>query len=281
MLIRTNNEGRETALATIERNALTLERVEQMIPCVATTHGMPTKVSSRYVPFNSLQIAKVMMDEGWVPVQANAQLARAEQRIGYQKHLIRFSHPDLTIGRDQLQACFTNAHNWRSSYVFNFGIWRFTCANGLMVGETFESIRIPHLNITQDAVIAASRNLLEFAPKIAEQVENLKGIELTLNEKGVYAQSAMTMIYGEDGEENKWPFSPERLLQIRRSDDRQDNLWTVYNTVQENIIKGGIRYQDPETYRHHKTRPVKAIDKSIKLNKALHTLTVRMAELHG
>ena len=68
----------------------------------------------------------------------------------------------------------------------------------------------------------------------------------------------------------------------RDRDDRADDLWTVWNVVQENAIKGGLRgvgRDDLGRPRRVKSRAVNGIDQDIKLNKALWLLGERMAAL--
>ena len=62
------------------------------------------------------------------------------------------------------------------------------------------------------------------------------------------------------------------------------DLWTTFNVVQENIIRGGLRGRKRGSngrMRNMTTRPVKALDRNIKLNQALWVLTEKMAELKG
>jgi hypothetical protein len=57
------------------------------------------------------------------------------------------------------------------------------------------------------------------------------------------------------------------------------------NRVQENTLQGGFRYKtetvpgDASTTRRARTREVKGIDQSTKLNRALFSLAQKMAEL--
>jgi hypothetical protein len=78
------------------------------------------------------------------------------------------------------------------------------------------------------------------------------------------------------------PIKPEKLLGSRRFADDNSDLFTTYNVVQENIIKGGLHgtVYDPETRTTRKmtTRPVRSLDRDIKLNQALWVLTEKMAE---
>ncbi len=102
---------------------------------------------------------------------------------------------------------------------------------------------------------------------------------MTPDERGVFAQAAHSLVYDEP--ENA-PIRPERLLSERRYDDKGNDLWTTFNVIQENIIKGGLKGTKRDgngRLRRTTTRPVKALDRNIKLNQALWFLTEKMAEL--
>ena len=61
-------------------------------------------------------------------------------------------------------------------------------------------------------------------------------------------------------------------------DDRAPDLWTTFNRVQENIIKGGVRGRNA-TGKRVTTRAVNGIDQDIKLNRALWVLAEEMRKL--
>lgn len=69
-------------------------------------------------------------------------------------------------------------------------------------------------------------------------------------------------------------------MRPRRAADVRDDLWTVFNTVQENTIQGGLIGRTA-TGGRRKTRPVEGIDQNIKLNRALWTLAEEMRKLKG
>ena len=73
-----------------------------------------------------------------------------------------------------------------------------------------------------------------------------------------------------------------QLLVPRRVEDRRDDLWTVFNRVQDNSVKGcltGFARDANNRMRRRTTREVKGIDDNVRLNKALWTLGAQMAEL--
>ncbi|HIA3244131.1 TPA: DUF932 domain-containing protein, partial [Escherichia coli] len=83
--------------------------------------------------------------------------------------------------------------------------------------------------------------------------------------------AALTYRFGEEHQ----PITEEQVLQPRRWEDKKDDLWTVYQRLQENLIKGGLSGRNAKGKRA-RTRSVNGIDGDIKLNKALWVLTAQM-----
>jgi len=68
----------------------------------------------------------------------------------------------------------------------------------------------------------------------------------------------------------------------RRREDVGQSLWTSFNVIQENLIRGGLpgRRQTADGHiRRSRTRPINAIDQNVGLNRALWTLAEEMRRL--
>ena len=68
-----------------------------------------------------------------------------------------------------------------------------------------------------------------------------------------------------------------QILTPRRYEDRQDDLWTTYQRLQENLLKGGIPGRTAQGKRTH-TRSVNGIDGDVKLNRALWVMAESLLE---
>jgi len=68
------------------------------------------------------------------------------------------------------------------------------------------------------------------------------------------------------------------LLVPRRWDDRKSDLWSIFNRVQENLVKGGLTGRTANG-RRQRTRPVQGIDQNLRLNRALWMLAEGMRQL--
>ena len=82
--------------------------------------------SSRYAFFPTDTVVEALRESGWAPVIAQEQRARAEDRFGFQKHLIRF-HRREELGRavlhdSRLELVLMNSHDggcaFRSTFCY-------------------------------------------------------------------------------------------------------------------------------------------------------------------
>jgi len=64
----------------------------------------------------------------------------------------------------------------------------------------------------------------------------------------------------------------------RRFEDRGNDLWTTFNRIQENLMRGGLSGHN-RNGRRLTTRPIAGVSENVRLNRALWTLTERMAQL--
>lgn len=237
-------------------------------------------VSSRYQFIPTINMVQALQKEGWYPTKAQECAVRLDSHRGFQKHLIRFQREDLVLNGEAIEVVLINSHNRSAAYQLMAGVYRMICSNGMIVGDTFGRVSVKHINFDPAEVIEASCRVIENAPEIAHSMQEMKLIELTQPEREIYAESAALVLYDE---KQKIPFETRKLLQPkRRYDGDRKDLWSTFNIVQENIIKGGVRGYKTDELGHFKrstTRKIKSIDRDVKVNKALWNLTEKMKEL--
>jgi hypothetical protein len=91
------------------------------------------------------------------------------------------------------------------------------------------------------------------------------------------ARAALALRYDED---KPAPVSERQLLAPRRIEDRASDLWTTFNRVQENMLRGGLHGRNASG-RATTTRAVTGIDQNIRLNRALWVLADELRRLRG
>ncbi|EPT4935903.1 DUF932 domain-containing protein, partial [Escherichia coli] len=78
-------------------------------------------------------------------------------------------------------------------------------------------------------------------------------------------------------DENKTPVTPEQIITPRRLEDKQNDLWTTWQRVQENMIKGGLSGRSASG-KNTRTRGITGIDGDIRINKALWMIAEQFRE---
>ncbi|KLG73711.1 hypothetical protein WR24_03750, partial [Escherichia coli] len=73
------------------------------------------------------------------------------------------------------------------------------------------------------------------------------------------------------------PVTTADILTPRRWEDYGKDLWSAYQTIQENMLKGGISGRSAKGKRIH-TRAIHSIDTDIKLNRALWVMAETLLE---
>lgn len=238
-------------------------------------------MSDRYTFIPTIEVVDRMRSEGFQPVKAIQSRTRIAGKGDFTKHQIRFRDmrsgdaPVLThLGQLFAEIVLTNSHDGASAYVIDAGLMRLVCMNGMTVaaGE-HQAMRIRHSG-SADGIIEASYEVVEQFPRVLESVEQFSQLQLSPPQREAFAAAAIELRYDENA-----PVQPAQVLRAQRRDDVAPNLWNTFNTVQEHLTQGGISGMNPVTRQRRRTGAVTGIAENSKLNKALWTLTERMAEL--
>ena len=74
-------------------------------------------------------------------------------------------------------------------------VWRLICANGLMVSSEFANFSHKHIGFSPDDFMNSANEIANSAGEIAGRVDDMKLIEMTQVERGVFAQAAHNLVY--------------------------------------------------------------------------------------
>jgi len=270
-------------------NHLNNDQIIDLAPAAGSFEPMDG-VSKRYSFVPTLTAVNLLRDAGWFPVNAEQSTVRIAERDGYQKHMIRFAKNGLSFDGERVDLVLYNSHDRGCAFRLIASVFRQICGNGLMVASEFANFSHRHIGFKPDDFVHSAGEIAASAGIIADRVDEMKAIKMTQDERGIFAQAALGLVYGaksKNREElvqaiNESPIQPDQLLHERRYDDKGKDLWTLFNLVQENIMRGGLKGSTRGSngrMRRTTTRPVKALDRNIKLNQALWLMTEKMAEL--
>lgn len=231
-------------------------------------------VSDKYSFIPTINAVNFLRDAGWAPIAAKQGSPRLYEKMNFQRHAITFTKPELDLGDRRLQMTLYNSHDSGSSYILAGGVYRLVCSNGMVVGSNQAEYRHRHMGFDADLFIESAKFVAEKMNIIAENLQKWESIELTPNESGIFASAAHEIMF-----EGKNPtIQPDQLLTARRVADRKTDLWTTFNRIQENVIKGGLRGQSARG-RRSQTRGVTSIHRDKVLNQSLWSMADYMADV--
>ncbi len=262
---------------------LTEDQMRAAAPSIFAT-GKHASRSERYTYIPTIEMLRGLKREGFEPFMVAQGASRVEGKAEFTKHMIRMRHAGRVQARPEAnEIILINSHDGASSYQMLAGLLRFVCCNGLVVGDVVDDIRIPHKGDIKGEVIEGALRVLDKFETVKEHTEAMKSLQLQPAEEIAFATAALALRFGErsvqeTGGHRPAPVTAEQLIEARRPEDVGHSLWTTFQRVSENVIRGGQPGRSARG-RRLQTRPVGSIDRSVSLNRALWMLAEEMRKL--
>jgi hypothetical protein len=217
--------------------------------------------------------------EGFQPFMVCQTRVRDEGKREHAKHMLRLRHASQIDSHEANEIILLNSHDGTSSYQMLAGVFRFVCKNGMVWGDTVGDIRVRHKGDIVNDVIEGAFRVVDTFEQVSEQKDGMKVTTLDSGEATAFARAALTLKYADA--EKAPTVTEDQILEPRRFEDRRANdLWTTFNVVQENLVRGGLKGRSA-TGKEIRTREVRGIDQNVKLNRALWVLADEMRKLKG
>lgn len=252
---------------------ITISQLRESVPAAFTDRPAP-HVSEKYNFIPTSKVLDHLFDRGFEVVRATQQASRDISDVPYAKHRIELRPNYLTGLRPDVGTVFpmislTNSHNWQSRFMLREGIYRLVCGNGMTVSEAeFGSFTVRHDSVMDDLeTILASFS--DHSEKMMDTVDRWAKIHLDKDERFQFARAAAEVRYGETANDGH----AIALLTVRRRQDEKSDLWTIYNQVQENGVRGGIKAPGMK----RRARSLSNIDALNSFNEELYELASNVA----
>jgi hypothetical protein len=248
--------------------SLSLEDVRQRAPAVFA-QSAHERTSGAYRFFPTERVLTGLMQAGFVPMEARQ--TRAKYNVAHARHVVRLRRRCETVQlKDSVpEVVFLNSHDGTSAYQLRVGLFRVVCTNGLIVSVgSFPSFRVAHRGDIVEEVVASALNIAERFGALAAQVERMERRMLQKGEQIAFAERAMAVRFPEPTESG---IEPAQLLTCRRVDDLGNDLWSVLNKVQENLLRGGL-VRLAGSGRRSRTRRITSIREDLWINSRLWDL---------
>lgn len=228
-------------------------------------------LSDNYKLVPTKLIAEKFKSRGFIVDSYTEVKVRKASRKGFQKHMVRLSNPNLLATNHddlKLQLLVTNSHDGLSSFKIQLGFFRMVCSNGMVVGQTFDAISLRHTGMILEEIDQTIDKMIAQCNKLSIVIQNMKDKTLTIEEIQTFFNRAVK-------------FRSQKIenltVPILREEDKGNNVFVLYNRVQEVLVNGGNKY----TNLNKKTRKLKAlksIDVLTKLNADLFDLAVEYSQ---
>ena len=239
-----------------------IEDIKAIAPSVFT-EAKASHLTDKYIQTPTIRVVEDLMNLGWEVTKVQEVKSRKYQ--GFQKHLIMFRNPNIIIrganGDDaQPQILLTNSHDGKAAFNFRVGIFRFVCSNGLVISDAdFGVISIRHMNYTFESLQAKVAEMITKLPGLVNKINLFKTTVLTEAQMTDFATKASAL-------RTKKTVNIMDVLTPTRTEDQGNDLWVVFNRVQEKILGGSY------TSGGRKARSVKNFQQDIKINEQLFEL---------
>lgn len=236
------------------------EKIRTLAPAVFADSRHDSR-SEKYTYVSTPDILNKMREEGY-GVHSVSQARSLKDKQCHTKHMLRLWPLGTTVGDEIMEILLLNSHDGTSSLQFLCGIYRVVCNNGLTVGggDLFK-YRVVHRGNQMDYAINAALSVAASFPEVERLIGEMKNRMMSLDEKLEFALKGIAR----RNPDLLGVINPVDMIKSRREADCGDDLWRVYNVVQERIINGGVRYK--KNGNRQQLRKLHGIDSVIETNR--------------
>jgi len=223
------------------------------------------KLSASYQLIDTKDVIDIMRDNGFRVTQTfSLRPRKRDPRVV--KHALRMRHESFMDAKNGTipELVLINSHDGSTSLRMDVGLFRIVCSNGLIVkSNDIYSSRTRHMDVNEDLVVNEAMKVIQAAKESASRIELFMQKILTPVDQLELATRA--------AEIRGLKIEPKELLTVRRDEDTGNDLWRVFNRVQEAVIRGGVTGVSPNG-RRVRTLGIKAMGATVKTNTKLWSL---------
>ena len=280
---------------------LSKNELREMAPSIFSTKPSP-EVSSKYSHIPTYKLIDDMKLLGWKAIDAKEVRARQKNTVGFQKHLVVFRNDDIVINqmpndiRESItsptgyrrtdgtfakknpidtvfpQILLTNSHDGKNAFTFTAGLFRMICENGLVVSTNeFEKVAIRHMGYDFEELQKQITEMTEKLPLTVESMNNMIDTKMNQNSIVKFAKDMLAVRFPEE-ELKRITIDMDEFITPVRPEDKGDDLWSVFNVIQEKIIEGDFEYTVGS--KHRKARQIKNFKQDMDLNSKMFDIAL-------
>lgn len=237
------------------------DAVRSYAPSLFTTSPHP-KMSQRYSFTNTYDILLHMHNKGFKVTSVMGGARR------YGKVLVRMRHPGYDKRDNVPELCLLDSHDGTSRIKTFLGVLRLVCMNGCVAGDmVYERSYVHVAPDLMEQILLDLDDLDGPIVKLQERVDKMKAHKTNIAERIALADVAIKKRFGEDRAASFIADMRRSMLKVRRDADESDDIYTVMNVIQENILRGGMQYATEHSVR--RVTAINSVDRNMNINQVL------------
>jgi hypothetical protein len=195
-----------------------------------------------------------------------------EKRLGYQKHVMRFN-TGVSNAHGNLQLLAINSHEGSSALTFRLGFFRMVCSNGLIVGsDLVPQIKVRHTSNGLLKLDNAIEEAMEYQIAAKQSMDRMMDTKVNADTIEQLGKEILKLRLDDKFSDKLVP-----LFESKRWEDDKEDLFSVFNVIQENVIRTGFYALNKETNVSTKIRAIRGVESNIILNNALFNKAMEFA----
>ena len=187
-----------------------------------------------YIP--TIDVVQKLQKEGWMINGVDEQRNKKSRKIT--NNYIQMTHPDFAVknkqGKDEAYSSITiaNSCSGKEPLQMGLGAYRMVCSNGaIRFDEHAENENINHTEINYRDLDRFVHSMNDKAQNLIAELNTWKQQNMTVEQMRTLAYNAAKLRFDESDEN----FNPIDLLRVNRVEDADNDVWTVFNRIQENL----------------------------------------------
>jgi len=253
--------------------------------------------SKSYTLVKTSKIIDILRSAGWQPQRATEVVQRTSSSNlikallsspGHQKHMVVFrseddelSFPDprikvinhdqfhIDIARVYPEIVLFNSTNGSCKFRMHGGLFALICKNGLIIPiKTIGCFEYKHQGFDPKEIYTGTTEFIREIPKLIDVVDRWSNTNLDQPQQIDFATLASKLRWDDP------PVTPSQLLERSREADKGNDLWTVFNVIQDRTIKGGFKAARSK----RNVRPITNIEQTRTINEGLWEIASVMLE---
>lgn len=191
------------------------------------------KIKQKPFYIETLDAIKMLQNEGW-QLKGVAEQRGKNRKIS--SHYAQLHHPDFAVlnkhGKTEALASITLSNSCTGIQPLNMdlGAFRLVCSNGAVRFDRAAESNIKHTEVNYRDLPQIIAKMNNKAIILAEEISNMKRKQLSVGDMKKFAFEAARLRFDDTIEMNV-----EDLLRINRIEDEGNDVWTVFNRIQENL----------------------------------------------